>query len=58
MKPTAPTLMGAASPDLEKHGFLAVVFVYREYSGQGVPIAIGKLLTPTMLRMTITGTKT
>ena len=27
-------LMGAASPDLEKQGFLAVVFVYREYSGQ------------------------
>jgi hypothetical protein len=26
--------MGAASPDLEKQGFLAVVFVYREYSGQ------------------------
>ncbi|HEU0125317.1 hypothetical protein [Flavobacterium sp.] len=27
-------LMEAASPDLEKQGFLAVVFVYREYSGQ------------------------
>ncbi|WP_345159825.1 hypothetical protein [Flavobacterium ginsengisoli] len=27
-------LMVAASPDLEKQGFLAVVFVYREYSGQ------------------------
>ena len=26
--------MGTASPDLEKQGFLAVVFVYREYSGQ------------------------
>jgi len=26
--------MGATSPDLEKQGFLAVVFVYREYSGQ------------------------
>ncbi|MDQ6530199.1 hypothetical protein [Flavobacterium sp. LHD-85] len=34
MKPTALALMGAASPDLEKQGFLAVVFVYREYSGQ------------------------
>jgi len=27
-------LMDAASPDLEKQGFLAIVFVYREYSGQ------------------------
>ncbi|MFC4392799.1 hypothetical protein [Flavobacterium quisquiliarum] len=27
-------LMEATSPDLEKQGFLAVVFVYREYSGQ------------------------
>jgi hypothetical protein len=27
-------LMGAASPDLEKQGFFAVVFVDREYSGQ------------------------
>ncbi len=27
-------LMGAASPDLEKQGFLTVVFVYREYSKQ------------------------
>jgi len=26
--------MRAASSDLEKQGFLAVVFVYREYSGQ------------------------
>jgi len=26
--------MGAASPDLEKQGFLAVVFVNWEYSGQ------------------------
>jgi len=26
--------MEAASPDLEKQGFLAVVFIYREYSGQ------------------------
>ena len=26
--------MEAASPDLEKQGFLAVVFVNREYSGQ------------------------
>jgi len=26
--------MEAASPDLEKQGFLAVVFVDREYSGQ------------------------
>ncbi|MFB9076660.1 hypothetical protein ACFFLS_25635 [Flavobacterium procerum] len=29
-------LMEAASPDLEKQGFLAVVFVYREYSVQQV----------------------
>jgi hypothetical protein len=27
-------LMGAASPDLEKQGLFAVVFVNREYSGQ------------------------
>jgi len=26
--------MGAASPDLIKQGFLAVVFIIREYSGQ------------------------
>jgi len=26
--------MGAVSPDLEKQGFLAVVFVGREFSGQ------------------------
>jgi len=26
--------MEAASPDLEKQGFFAVVFVHREYSGQ------------------------
>ncbi|MCC4920287.1 hypothetical protein [Flavobacterium chungbukense] len=54
MKPTALALMGAASPDLEKQGFLAVVFVYREYSGQ-------QEIAPnpsTTLRMTITGTKT
>ncbi|WP_369765814.1 hypothetical protein [Flavobacterium sp. WC2429] len=31
----ALALMGAASPDLEKQGFFqAVVFIYREYSGQ------------------------
>ncbi|WP_164975066.1 hypothetical protein [Flavobacterium sp. YO12] len=34
LKPTALALMGTASSDLEKQGFLAVVFVYREYSGQ------------------------
>ncbi|SEP02684.1 hypothetical protein SAMN05444671_4595 [Flavobacterium sp. CF108] len=34
MKPNALALMGTASPDLEKQSFLAVVFVYREYSGQ------------------------
>jgi len=28
--------MGAASPDLEKQGIFAVVFVNREYSGQPV----------------------
>jgi hypothetical protein len=27
-------LMGAASPDIEKQGFFAVVFVNREYSVQ------------------------
>ena len=33
--PTALALMGATSPDLEKQGFFqAVVFIYREYSGQ------------------------
>jgi hypothetical protein len=26
--------METASPDIEKQGFFAVVFVYREYSGQ------------------------
>ncbi|WP_255470415.1 MULTISPECIES: hypothetical protein [unclassified Flavobacterium] len=26
--------MEAASPDLEKQGFFAVVFIYREYSAQ------------------------
>jgi hypothetical protein len=26
-------LIEAASPDLEKQGFFAVVFIYREYSG-------------------------
>ncbi|MDP5199602.1 hypothetical protein [Flavobacterium sp. DG2-3] len=34
MKTGTLALMGAASPDLEKQSFLAVVFVYREYSGQ------------------------
>ncbi|WP_294961698.1 hypothetical protein [uncultured Flavobacterium sp.] len=34
MKTIALALMEAASPDLEKQGFLAVVFVYREYSRQ------------------------
>jgi len=29
--------MGAVSPDLEKQGFLAVVFVNREFSGQPDP---------------------
>jgi len=29
--------MGAASPDLEKQGFLAVVFVNREFSAQPDP---------------------
>ncbi len=32
LKTGALALMGPASPDLEKQGFLAVVFVYREYS--------------------------
>lgn len=30
----SPALIEAASPDLEKQDFLAVVFIYREYSGQ------------------------
>jgi len=30
--------MEMASPDLEKQGFFAVVFVNREYSGQQEPI--------------------
>jgi hypothetical protein len=33
-KTSCLALMGAASPDLEKQGFFAVVFVNREYSGQ------------------------
>ncbi|MFC4393011.1 hypothetical protein [Flavobacterium quisquiliarum] len=36
MKTDALALMEVASPDLEKQGFLAVVFVYREYSEQQV----------------------
>ncbi|RKR11998.1 hypothetical protein C8C83_3758 [Flavobacterium sp. 90] len=34
LKTDALALMETASPDLEKQSFLAVVFVYREYSGQ------------------------
>jgi len=34
MKKNALALMGTASPDIEKQGFFAVVFVNREYSGQ------------------------
>ncbi|MFH6937676.1 hypothetical protein [Flavobacterium sp. FlaQc-30] len=34
LKPTVLALTGAASSDLEKQGFLAVVFVYRECNGQ------------------------
>jgi len=34
--------MEAASPDLEKQGFFAVVFVNREYSGQQEPISAEK----------------
>jgi hypothetical protein len=34
MKTAALALMETASPDLEKQGFFAVVFVNREYSGQ------------------------
>ncbi|UWY27764.1 hypothetical protein N4T20_18815 [Flavobacterium sp. TR2] len=52
MEPIALALIGAASPDLEKQDFLAVVFVYRDYSGQAVPIAIGKFLPSTTLKMT------
>ncbi|AOC93242.1 hypothetical protein BB050_00086 [Flavobacterium anhuiense] len=33
MKLLPLALIEAASPDLEKQGFLAVVFVNREYSG-------------------------
>jgi hypothetical protein len=31
LKPSALALIKPVSPDLEKQGFLAVVFVYREY---------------------------
>jgi hypothetical protein len=34
LKTGALALMEAVSPDLEKQGFLAVVFVNREFSGQ------------------------
>ncbi|QZK89118.1 hypothetical protein K5V07_00870 [Flavobacterium sp. CHNK8] len=34
MKQTLVAPMEAASPDLEKQGFFAVVFIYREYSAQ------------------------
>ena len=34
--------MEAASPDLEKQGFFAVVFVNREYSGQQESISPDK----------------
>ncbi|MGZ9677319.1 hypothetical protein [Flavobacterium sp. GNP001] len=34
IKRTIVAPMEAASPDLEKQGFLAVVFIYREYSAQ------------------------
>ncbi|MFD2940749.1 hypothetical protein [Flavobacterium notoginsengisoli] len=34
MKLNALALMGAAFSDIEKQDFLAVVFVYREYSRQ------------------------
>jgi hypothetical protein len=49
LKTDALALMGAASPDLEKQGFLAVVFVNREYSGQQETAPS----TSTKLRMTI-----
>jgi hypothetical protein len=35
--------MEAVSPDLEKQGFLAVVFVNREFSGQPDPWGTPKL---------------
>jgi hypothetical protein len=34
IKRTIVAPMEAASPDLEKQGFFAVVFIYREYSVQ------------------------
>jgi hypothetical protein len=34
MKTNALALMEVASPDLEKQGFFAVVFLNREYNGQ------------------------
>lgn len=34
IKRTSIAPMEAASPDLEKQGFFAVVFIYREYSIQ------------------------
>ena len=41
--------MEAASPDLEKQGFFAVVFVNREYSGQPDPADTTILLIIKML---------
>jgi len=45
-KPSFPlALMGAVSPDLEKQGFFAVVFVNREYSGQQESMPADKALS-------------
>jgi hypothetical protein len=41
--------MEAASPDLEKQGFFAVVFVNREYSGQPDPAGATMSLVIKML---------
>jgi len=42
-------LMEAASPDLEKQGFFAVVFVNREYSGQQESSFLKSLLFRSLL---------
>ena len=50
MKTDALALMEAASPDLEKQGFLSVVFLNREYNGQQ-ETAPKKSFNPTQSKM-------
>jgi hypothetical protein len=50
--------MEAASPDLEKQGFFAVVFVNREYSGQPDPVEkSGRLISTINRPLSSTGTR-